>query len=147
MKQKSSQKLNSIKMHQLQFVAILAVFPFESDLSFVNALDTAIGYGDPVCIASQILDDQSRVLEGLFAKDDPFHGIELIDQGIETLVCLWRILFCVKFQLFPLKRLPQKGKELPLEFAGKHFDGDEKILFGRNPVSSGRETSARNNAV
>ena len=78
MQEESAQKLRSGKSHQFRLVVMVAIFPFKRNMTVANAFNAMVRYGDPVSIAPEVFNDRVCVFKGLFAKNDPFQVIQLV---------------------------------------------------------------------
>lgn len=85
MEEEPSDKLGSLKLHDLIFVTIGIVTPVEGDLAITKFEDTVIADGYPVRIPAKIFQDTRRTVKGRFAIDDPLLMIELSSECFESL--------------------------------------------------------------
>lgn len=84
MQQEAADELLGLESHQLLFVSLPVIFPVECDLAVVEADQTVIGYGDPMCIAAEIVQDLMRAAEGRLRIDHPLDLAAAFEQGIEA---------------------------------------------------------------
>src|SRR6202790_390300 len=71
MDQKAADELIGIQGHDLLAIAIPVVFPSEADLAVFQGQQSVVGYGDPVGIASDIVEDLCRSRERPPGVDHP----------------------------------------------------------------------------
>ena len=78
MKHKSSDKFLSIKVHDLNPVLILVIFPLEIHGITIKAQKPGIGDGNFVGVATQVTYHMPRGLKRLFAIDNPVFRVEIV---------------------------------------------------------------------
>jgi hypothetical protein len=71
-KQEATDELNRIKAHDLDAVVVSGVAPFKTNLSVVQVQEPAIGDGDTMGVAGQVLEHMLGTAEGWLGIDDPF---------------------------------------------------------------------------
>jgi hypothetical protein len=81
-KQKATDELNRIEAHPLDAVVVSGVAPFKMHLPVVQVQESAIGDGNPMSVASQVLEHILGTAERCLGLDDPF----LMAQGGEHCV-------------------------------------------------------------
>src|SRR6266550_6254221 len=81
-KQKATDELNRIEAHHLDAVVVSGVAPFKTHLAVVQVQEPAIGEGNTMSVACQILEHKVRTAERCLGIDDPF----LMAQGGEHCV-------------------------------------------------------------
>ncbi len=71
MDEESAQKLRSEQCHLPLFAAVSVVLPSKGDVFPVRCKESMIGYGDPVCVSTQVTENLSRPAECRLSVDDP----------------------------------------------------------------------------
>jgi hypothetical protein len=125
-----------LESHQLRFVSPPVIFPAECDLVVLEAEQTVIGYGDPVGIAAEVVQNLIRAAEGRFRVDDPFELATGSDQGLEG----FRIGQGLKGAMEPelaggVSRF-EIVEEPAAEEAGENAHGQEEAVATGNPAAA-----------
>ena len=71
-KQKARDERNRIEAHPLDAVMVSGVAPFKTHLPVVQVQEPAIGEGNTMSVACQILEHKLRTAERCLGIDDPF---------------------------------------------------------------------------
>ena len=74
-KQKPTDKLFRRHSHDLPFVIVLVIPPFEADFSVLHGQDAVVGDGNAVRISTKVFHNAGGIFKGRLAVDDPFLGI------------------------------------------------------------------------
>ena len=120
----AAQEFFRCQRHDLLLVAVAVIAPAEGDESVFRTDEPLVGNSDSMSVTAQIIDDLLRAAERRLAVDDPSRIVQFADQGAETL-CIVQMLQAAS----KLKALPaQKVQQLPPEFTGQDFYGDEELL-------------------
>jgi len=83
-KEKAADKLVGVKRHYLGFVAGAIVLPTEADVATLARQEPAVGDGDAMGIAAQIIEDLLRPAEGTFGVNDPVDFAERLQIAGES---------------------------------------------------------------
>ena len=67
----------------LALIAIDIILVFEAHAAIFDRQEASIGNSDPMCIASQILQNPLGAAKGRLHKDDPLDAPRLLTQGFE----------------------------------------------------------------
>ena len=71
-KQKATDELKRIEAHHLDAVVVSGVAPFKTHLTVVQVQESAIGDGNPMSVACQVLEHILGTAERCLGIDDPF---------------------------------------------------------------------------
>ena len=82
--QESSQKLICGNLHNLLLAALCVVFPAKRDSIILESNQSMVGDGDPMCIASQIVQNMFRTSEGWLDVDHPVFAEEESQERAES---------------------------------------------------------------
>ena len=82
-KQEAADELDRIEGHDLDAVVVFGVAPAKAHLAVNEIEKPAVGDGDAVGIAGQVLQHMLGSAEGWLGIDDPFHGTQPPQQGVE----------------------------------------------------------------
>ncbi len=130
-------------------VRFTGLFPSggKSDLLLIGREDTAVRYGDLMCIPAKIFNGIAKPIEGFLNVRTPV----LLVKGITKLRPFIRIpqFFTGgrKYQFTAIIKEIQPGKIFSLELIAEDFYRDEKLSFGFAELKVLRKTGARNNTV
>ena len=80
-KQEATDELNRIEAHDLDAVVVSGVAPLKAHLSVVQIQEPAIGDGDTMGVAGQVLEHMRRTAERRLGIDDPFLVAQRGDQA------------------------------------------------------------------
>jgi hypothetical protein len=72
MEKEPTEELVGVQGHDASSIAAGVVLPGESDAVLVEGEDAAVGYGDAVSIAGEVLEDLARPSEGGLCVNEPF---------------------------------------------------------------------------
>ena len=81
--QEAADELDRIEVHDLDAVVVFGVAPAKAYLAVNEIEKPAVGDGNAVSIAGQVLQHMLGSAEGWFGIDDPFHGTQPPQQGVE----------------------------------------------------------------
>ena len=82
-KQEAADELDRIEGHDLDAVVVFGIAPAKAHLAVHEIEKPAVGDGDAVGIAGQVLENMLGSAEGWFGIDNPFLGTQPTQQGVE----------------------------------------------------------------
>ena len=82
-KQEATDELNRIEAHDLDAVVVSGVAPFKTHLSVVQVQEPAIGDGNTMGVACQVLQDMLGTAERRLGIDDPLLSAQRGDHCVE----------------------------------------------------------------
>jgi hypothetical protein len=148
MQQETADELMGADCHDLRLIAVGVVLPAKLNVVVIHRDQAVVGDGDPVRIASKVVEHLLGTGEGQFGIDDPLlsaHGREISIKGLATLQMGEAVeepqlarLKCVVEQL--QESTPIKARENPR--------GQEESRAAVDPAPSiGREAAPRHDAI
>src|SRR5664279_5306544 len=133
-KQEATDELDRIEGHDLDAVVVFGVAPAKAHLAVNEIQKPAVGDGDAVSIAGQVLQHMLGSAEGWLGIDDPFHGTQLPQQGVE-LTRVGEIGYGAEATEFSfLIRLLEQGQHLAPEQAAEHAHRQEESGSAVDPA-------------
>lgn len=140
-KEKSPEELVGVKGHVFELVALGSVAPSERNLVVVDRLDTVVGEGNAVCVATEVAQNLFGTGKRWLAVDDPV----VARSATKTSVAVGT----GPTERARVESLFELLEELASEDPGEDTDKEQESGFGRDPsvVVSGAESPTGNDAV
>src|SRR5205807_2192482 len=123
------------------------VFPAEADAAVLAGEETAVGDGDAVGVAAEIVENLLRPAERAFGVNDPFDAAQRLEMLAEGLGLGERRELAEEPQLGCIERLLQVLDEQATVEARENADGEEEGGPASDPASVGCKAAARHDAV
>ena len=132
--QEAADEFDGIEGHDLDAVIVFGVAPAKAHLAVNEIQKPAVGDGDAVSIAGQVLQHMLGSAEGWLGIDDPFHRTQLPQQGVE-LTRVGEIGYGAEATEFSfLISLLEQGQHLAPEQAAEHAHGQEEAGSAGDPA-------------
>jgi len=134
--EEAADELGSIEGHQAEAVAMGVVLPAESDLAFLEPDEAVVGDGDPVRVATEVIQDLGGAAERRLGVDDPVGLVGALEQVVERSRIRQGRQFSMKLELSLVERLLEIVKELAAEHLREDTYGQEKARTAWDPAAA-----------
>ena len=142
---KAADEFHCLQGHNLQTFAIFRVSPVKADAVVRQAQQPAIGDGDAMGIARQILEHVLGTAKGRLGIDDPIFLAELVQPSVKTSRVSERRQLSAELKLALRPGCPQKGEQLASEQAAEDGNREEEFPPARDPARPVQGQPARGN--
>jgi len=115
---------------------VSVVLVTEGDTSIFKTEKSAIGEGDAMGIASQVMEDLLGTAEGRFGVESPIGGAQGMDQGAPSVRVSQGEESSVESQLSLLSSLLEQMKKATSEEAAENEDRQEEARASRDPAGA-----------
>lgn len=132
--QKTADELVSLQSHGFLALLMPIILPTEGDSILLGTDQVLIGNGDPMCIASQIIEDLFGSAEGPLGVDDPFgvaQRCEIVGKGLRT---VQRLEVGKERQPPGLEGVLQPFEEQATESPGEDTHREKEVRPASDPV-------------
>ena len=134
MDQEAADELVGLEGHRFVLVAAPVVLPAEADLAVVDGQQAAVGDGDAVGIAADILEDLFRAREGSLGVDHPVGLVDWREVAAECCGFLQVAMRREEVQPAGGKCLLEVMQEPSPEQSRQHSDRQEEARTARDPA-------------
>ncbi len=145
--QKAAHELVGVERHRLGLAAGAIIFPSETNAVFGAVEKPAIGDGNAMGVAAEVVEDLAWTAERALGVDEPFDAALRGEIGAEGGRFGERRLFAEKLQAGGVERRAEAFKEPTTIEARQNVDRKEEVGPTGDPSPIRPETAARNNAV
>jgi hypothetical protein len=131
--EKAANELVRLQSHELDGIIVLAIPVLERDPAAFQGYQPVVGYGHPVGVSSQVVDNLLSAVEGGLAVHHPFLLIEAAQEGVKGMGFFQRSNVARERQLLFVSEVFEVSQELTPKHPGEHFDRDKELPLAAYP--------------
>lgn len=148
MKEKAADELHRLEEQGALLVRVGVVLPTKGDLAVLNQEQSPVGDGDPVGVASEVLEDLLGAAEGRFSVDDPVFGAELFLPASPASASRQGLELAMEREFSLREGLLEIAEELAAKEATQGADREEEVLAAGDPSPAiQRQTATGDHSV